>query len=391
MFNLHFGRTRGTIVAVADIGGGSAAFAVVSVALHAPARVLAAERLFLTLEERSTEATVAALGELLIQAGQKVLKLYNAEKNAAPVEKAYCIVAAPWSRSKSARAAGHFSEPRVITKSVIATLAKQALADEHELDHQRLLEAAVVRVELNGYETREPEKKTAQRIAVSALITDCDTQLRATATAALATLLPHLSPVFRSSTRALLRAVREFQDHEEDRIIVEIARVGTTLTTIYEGSIGQQHLLSEGIGSILKRLSPSGMPEETMSLIRMLGRDQCSSAACEEMQNAMAKIEPDLVRSFAEGLSACAATRKLPTKLMLSVERDFLPWLSKFFTRIDFTQFTVTTQPFSVEALTAQELSQSVIQQGHVPLDAALALSVALVNREQGEEYGSAI
>ena len=384
MFDFHLAGKRGKIVAIADIGSGSVGFAIVSVKRGAAATVLAAERAVLPLEERTKEATIAALGEQLVQVGTKVIRSYAAStKKMPPIRKAYSIIHAPWSRSRSVQAGGSFPEPRAITEAMIGVLAKHALEDEKELDKRQLLEAAVTRVELNGYETREPEKKTAQRINVSALISDCDSGMRAAAAAALSTLVPHLAVVYRSSTRALLSAIHDLPEHAEDCLIVEIGSGGTNLTTVRDGAIGEQHGVGEGVTSILKKLAPTGMPEETLSLIRMLGRDQCSSAACEEIQNAMAKAEPELVRSFGEGMAACAASRKLPTNLILVVQADFAPWLSKFFTRIDFTQFTATTQPFSVSTLTVPELIQAVVPAERVVLDIGLALSAALVNREE--------
>jgi len=384
MFDLHLARKRGKIIAVADIGSGSAAFAVVAIKAGKPAQLLTAERSVLPLEERAKEATVAALGDQLVQAGQKVLRSYaQSGKKVAPIDKVYCIIRAPWSRSRSVQAMGSFPEPRVITGQMISTLAKHALDDEQELDKQQILEAAVVRVELNGYETREPEKKVAQRVSVSALVSDCDAGIRAAAAQALSTLVPHLPVVYRSSTRALLSALHGLPNHEEDHLIIEIGSGGSNLTTVRDGEIGEQRTVPEGVASILKRLAPTGMPEETRALVRMVDNDQCSTTACEEIQAAMAKIEPELVRSFAEGMAACAVQRKLPTNLMLVVQADFIPWLSKFFTRIDFTQFTATTQPFSVKVLTVAELSGAVVPAEHMILDAGLALSVALVNREE--------
>ena len=383
MFDLHLGGKRGKSIAIADIGGGSVAFAVVSIRPNTPTEILAAERQTLPLEGRTKEATIAALEANFTTVGEKALRTYRADKkNVLPIEKIYCIVRSPWSRSKSVRAAANFNVPTLITPQTIAGLAKEALADEKELDQKQLLEAAVVRVELNGYETRLPEKKTAEHITVTALISDWDPDMRASVAAALGKIAPHVTAIYSSSTRALLSALRELPDHEEDHLVVEIGSESSTLTVVRSGAMEEQRVVPEGINSMLKRIDPSGMPEQSISLIRMLGRDQCSSAACEEIQNAIAKAEPDLVRSFADGMAACATSHKLPVKLILVGQSDFLPWLSKFFTRIDFTQFTATTQPFSVEALREPQQLQTRMT-GSPSEDIGLAIGISLVNREE--------
>ena len=98
----------------------------------------------------------------------------------------------------------------------------------------------------------------------------------------------------------------------------------------------------------------------------------------------MAKVEPELVRVFGEGMAVCAAQARLPNKLILITQPDMAPWLAKFFSRIDFTQFTLTTQPFSVETIAPADLSAWVTAARGVVLDTGVALSAALVNREQG-------
>jgi hypothetical protein len=134
--------------------------------------------------------------------------------------------------------------------------------------------------------------------------------------------------------------------------------------------------------TILQRVAPAGIPEETLALIRMIERDECSEPACEAIENAMARAEPEMVKTFGEGMAACVVQGRLPTRLLLLAHPDLALWLSKFFARIDFTQFTQTTQPFSVETLSLEELDAYVVPEKGVALDTGLALSCALVTLE---------
>jgi hypothetical protein len=303
---------------------------------------------------------------------------------AAPVEELYCIIHAPWVRSTTVRARSQFKEEVIVAESMIGTLAKQAVGGQKELDPKHILEASVIRVELNGYPTGAPAGKRASDLEVWALVSDCEPALRAEAQASLQNLFPHLNPVFRSSTRATLSVLRGRPDTEKDYLIADVASESTTLLVVREGAIAEQQLVPEGVHSILKRAAPTGMAEETLGLIRMIGRDQCSSAACEAMQTALAKIEPELVRAYGEGMAACIPLRRLPNKFILIVRPDMADWLVKFFSRIDFTQFTLTTRPFSVETVAPKDLSEWVVAAHGVTLDTGVALSTALVGREQG-------
>ncbi len=375
----------GKIVAVADIGSASAAVALVAIHPGAPAEVLVAERATLTIEERSKEATIAAIGEHLVQAGQKVVKKYSAQTGKAPsVRQLYCIIRSPWSRSRTTDAYAKTSRDVIVTQAMIGSLATQALANETELDRASILGASVIRVELNGYPTGRPVGKRAHEMLVTALVSDCDRELRAEVQAGMQSLFPHLQPVYRSSMRALLSGLQEKSREESDYCVVDMTSEGTTLIVVRDGVIAEQHSVAEGVRSILKRVAPTGMAEETLALMRMLERDQCSTAACETLRVSLAKVEPELVRSFGEGMTACASKRRLSNKLLLVAQPEIAPWLSRFFSRIDFTQFTLTAQPFTVETLVPNDLAQCVTPAQGVSLDTGIAFSAALVNRELG-------
>jgi hypothetical protein len=383
MFGKNLAPHRGKVVVVADVGSGSAAVAIVALEPGAPATVLAAERAVLPIEERSREATITAICGRLVATGESVMKLYAAEKGKTlRVSGLYCTIHAPWTRSITLDARSRSEEDVVVTEGLIGALAKQALTEQKELDASNILEAAVIRVELNGYATGSPVGVRAHEEHVSVLASDCDPNLRAGIETGFQRLFPQLRPTFRSFTRAVLSAMQEWHDVERDYFIVDIASEGAELTAVRDGAITGQHFVSEGTRNILKRLAPGAMPEEALGLVRMVEHDQCSTAACQTMRDSMARVEPELVRVFGEGMSASASLRRLPDTLVLIAQEDFATWLERFFSRIDFTQFTSTMRPFSVRVLTPADLASSVAARRGTTLDIGTTLSVALAARE---------
>ena len=115
----------------------------------------------------------------------------------------------------------------------------------------------------------------------------------------------------------------------------------------------------------------------------MAAHDHCEDKACEDIKNGMARAEQELIRIFGEAMARLATSRRLPNKLVLAVESDMADWLSHFFSRIDFTQFTVTTQPFSVEVLSAENLKNLVTaSDSGKNVDSGLLVAAAFVNSE---------
>lgn len=153
--------------------------------------------------------------------------------------------------------------------------------------------------------------------------------------------------------------------------------------TVHKGTPLDHVLVPEGTQTILKRVSGNGLPEETMSLMRMIARDHCDDGACEGIKAEMARAEQELIKTFGEAMARLAAVRKLPNTLVLLAETDMSTWLSNFFSRIDFTQFTLTSQPFTVEILTPADLKESVMPaEAGKANDVSLLAAVALVNSE---------
>ena len=158
---------------------------------------------------------------------------------------------------------------------------------------------------------------------------------------------------------------------------------GTSFIAVRKGVVTDTGMVPEGSRTILKRVAGEKMPEETLALIRMLALDQCETEACEATKAALGKVEPELVKVFGEAMSKMSAVRRLPNALVLSANEDLSQWLAHFLSRIDFAQFTMTTQPFSARALTRNDLSELVSAEGGVKIDAGLSVASALVNIEE--------
>lgn len=378
MLDIHLAKSGGKVIAVADIGSGSAGLTYLLLHRGAPAEVIAAERVVLSAEKRSKSASIAKLEEAVQETFKKI-----SQKKVHSADELFCVIHSPWTRSISTGASSHFEKDTTVHDSMIGELAQKALAEKIELDRNNILEASVIRIELNGYPVGEPAGKSAHDIRITTLISDCDAELRAAVQTTLQKLFPQLVPVFRSSTRALLTVLRERTEDRGNHVIVDVGSEATNLVVLRDGVVSAQHLIPDGMRSMLERIAPSGMQEETLGLVRMLEQDECSTDACKSVQEAMARAEPELVRAFGEGMAACASVRKLPNSLLVVAHPDISPWLSRLLTRIDFTQFTQTTQPFVAQTLSLKELETFVRPNTGVPIDTGLAVSAALVNIEK--------
>lgn len=351
-------RLGGKPVLIADIGDGSVAVSVVTVG-RIPLKVHASMRAMLPFEERSREQTLAAITTLFKDTTEKLLKAHVQKGSAAP-QAVHVVLRAPWTRFRTARADGVLEKEQAITKGIIARFAQQALTQRSELDRSNILEAGVMQVFLNGYPTGNPLGKRASSIGVVAFESDIDPAMKNAITEHVATLLPDRPLSIHSRFRALLLVMQEYLPELQRFFLIDVGSTTTACAVVRRDAITQYAATPEGLATILKRIAAAGLPEETLSLLRMLATDTCSSSACEALKDSLARAEPDLARAFGEIFTSLAGVRRLPNAAILMAPLELSPWLQGFFSRIDFSQFTTTTQPFTVETLTPEHLQDSV-------------------------------
>lgn len=376
-----FSHSKKKIVAVADVGSGSVGVAIVLVTDGAPLRILASQRATFTQEERTPDQlrtlVISQLGSVAdaIRATHAATK----QKEFGPVTSAYAVIRVPWTRSSTSRVFSRLDKEKIITQDIINTIARQALEEDTVLDHTKLIETSIVRVELNGYPTAQPVGKSAHQVAVSVLMGECDPQMKEGVISQLSRAFTITNAQIRSGTQAVLSFLRQNNFSIHDCLIMDMSGEATNMIVIRKGiSVGHE-MIPEGVQSIAARCAGAGLAEETKSLIRMVASDQCSDAACDAIIASLAKAEPELVRIFGEALSRLGAQRRIPNNCILIVDPDMAPWLARFFSRIDFSQFTTTMSPFSVTLLSPQGSGQTLVLDPGITPDAGVDVASAIV------------
>lgn len=374
MFGLK--RPRGTVLIV-DVDGASVGVCIVRCAEKAT--IVQASRVNLPPEQRSLDHSAAAIIQLLEETAQKAIQAYVARPDAAPITASYAMVRSPWTRFRTAQAEETYAEPVTITEKHIASLAKKALEASSDLDPANRLESGVVHVYLNGYATNKPVGKRVTSAMVTAYESDIAPEIKSATLAALGRVLPGRAPVLRSSMCALLGVAGEHLPEVHRAVLIDVGSTATYCAVVLKEAVTGTVLVPEGLASVIAKIAGGMLPENVLSLLKMLAMETCSNDACKALKDALARLEPDLAKEFGEAFAKLAAKRRLPNTAMLSVPEEIAPWMAGFFSRIDFAQFTATTQPFKIELLTADHLSDAVTWEGAAP-DTGLGIAAGYVN-----------
>jgi hypothetical protein len=329
------------------------------------------------------EATTTAVVTLLSDVAEKALSAHSKKTGGEHVESAYAVIHSPWTRSKTIRAETQFPHEIKIDKAVLAEIAQSALQSDTEYDHAKILEAGIVRLELNGYPTQNPIGKRAQHIAASALLSECEPAIREGVGQSLAKVFACPPPTLRSDTRALLSVIRESSALPKESLIINMTHEATNTLVVRKGVVADTALVKEGSASIVRRIAGERLPAEVFTLIRLMGLDACEDNACETIRTAIAKAEPELVKSFGDTFARLSGSRRLPNRMFLISHPDLEPWLIHFFGRIDFAPFTAMTRPFTPLPLSLETLKELVAFEGNSTPDISLGIAAALVNMEE--------
>jgi hypothetical protein len=366
MLTLPFLHKNGKAVAVADISSDSVGACIALVNDGDPATIICAERMFLTFDDRPKEQSYSSILSLLEESATKIVRIYSkfsSTSGSMPVSAVHAIIHTPLVSSKTFVEKASFNGEKRITDNIIGDLAKSAiasLAEKKELDKANVFEASVVSIALNGYRTGKPVGKHASSVSVASLLSECEPKLRTGITEALRKGFGIHNPVLHSDIRALLLGAHKNHYSTNRYFVIDMSGNSTNCVVIHNDTESEHIIVPEGFRTILKRIAGKGLAEETLSLMRMVSRDACDTQACEQLNVSLAQAEQELMKIFGERFSKLISERRLPNDLVLIVAPDFAPWMSNFFSRIEFGQFTVTTGQFNVRVLTPEDMHESV-------------------------------
>jgi hypothetical protein len=345
MLDLHLTRRRTHAAAVVDVSPGVASIAICSVDSSGSASVCATGLSQYALESRTPEQDIAQIGSQIGDAA-KVATQKHSETGGRPVEDVQLVVHAPWVESRTVTVRKRFETEVKISDALIAKTAQEALAGE-KIERNRVMEASVVRVELNGYAAANPAGQHAHSLDVVILISEIEPALKDTLLSAAGSAFPGARTVLRSSTGAVMVFVRESAALDHHYCVVDMGADSSHVVSVRGATIIQKSV-PIGIRTVLARIGGGKQPEEILSALRMLERESSSPQVSEGLQNAIATVEPVFVKAFAEAVGTMAAKSRTANHLLLMTHPDLEAWLVRLFSRIDFAQFTVTTLPFQV-------------------------------------------
>ncbi|HEY4487271.1 MAG TPA: hypothetical protein VI483_00735 [Candidatus Paceibacterota bacterium] len=372
-------------IGVANIESSSVSFSIVKLQSATNATIPITRYAELPIEERTSGQHLFALKQRLADITKAAINDYTSAHGGRALKKLYAVVHAPWAIGNVVSASTRFPQETYISEKIMDDCATKALAQGGK--GGELLDVHQLPIMLNGYRTAHPEGKYAHLVEVAGLMSTCDANIREEIAKTFRDVLPASRTIIHSGARAIVEAIEATRPQLRDALCMHVSGEGTEVIVLRNGMVRSYTYITEGLRSIFSRAFPGMHPEEARTAVRLMQRQEGSEVVGVQTEEALLKAEPDMVHAYGEELAKISAQLRLPNAVFLIASPDIAPWLQKFFERLDFSQFTVTAQPFSVDLISASEFTS--IEDGtserNGDLDVAMATSHVL-----REEYGSA-
>jgi hypothetical protein len=300
------------IVAVIDIGTGSAGGAFVELKENSLPKILFNSRADIEFQEP------ADFPSLVARASEALKKLSDImhKSGVGHPAKVYCNLFSPFYtyQTKLSKYAEPKGESFLVTKKIIDRLAEKEA--EAIVKNGRLLEQKIMKVKLNGYETAAPFGKRAKEAEVSSYISVAPEPAMPKIFETLRSAFNQKNIEFHSFAFLLFSAFRDILSKESDYIFADVGGETTDVSIVRDGviretisfPIGQRFMLR----SVVKELGT--VPEEASSSIALYKDGSLE----ENMRNRVGKIVDNAAREWLASFSA--ATESIGKSLILPSE-----------------------------------------------------------------------
>ena len=381
---------HGKLVAVFDIGSGSVGGAIVELRGEKPVLIHSSLRSLIPHEERSNEQLAAAISQRTKEVAKKLLEIHTKSKATGKINESLVVMHVPWIRSLTHTLEAALKKESEIVEDMIVQLSRKVQKSDPRKTIEDPFEKSIIRVELNGYPTSSPVGKKAKHISIVVLETEMLGNMKKKITDSLGGFFPGVQPTFRSSTLIDSALMRRRSPQTAHFTIVDVTSEATSLTVVLDGVVVDQKNIPIGYRSVVRAVSKekNSLEDDVQSRIRMLTKDACSTDDCRLLQDSLDAAGAQFIENFGNAFAEIGKIKRLPNTLMVRCHPDLAGWFTQFFARLDFAQFTETTEPFSVGEISSGATAEYIVfAPGNHP-DAGIATSSAFLYTGVGDIVG---
>lgn len=386
------------IATVIDIGGSSVGGAVVRLRRDGKPTLLFARRERLNFEherrERLPEKILAALGGILSELASYSAAEARAPKGAGKGRRVYVVFSSPWFAAKTKVLSVKKAKPFSVTEEFMNEILNNELKSfAHHPGSVlkgiwptvafKMLENRVVQVRLNGYETSRPVGKTASEADLTLFMSMVPDDFHVQVDRRVRENFRHKTVEYYTYSLLFFSVVRDKFFDENYFILLNVGGEVTDISVAKEGVIVETVTIPLGKNYIIYKIAHglSVSPQLASSLIKLHSEGKSHGELNEKIQRVLYGAEKEWLELFSQALLSFSEEIFLPKMIFLTVNNDLATFFLRTIRNEQYSQFTITGEPFQVVLLNADKIGGFCEFASKVPHDSFLGVESVFFNR----------
>ncbi len=281
------------------------------------------------------------------------------------------VLASPWHVSQVRVMRKKNAKPFYVGRELVRDLIFKELNEfralrttplpaEQKNNSQEIIEADILDIRLNKYQTQDPLGKMTHDLEMTLFASSAERSLVEKITSAGHMLFPHAEHHFASFTFAFFNAVRDIWHEKRHYLLLDISGEVSDLSIVKDGRLLDTASFPIGMNTIIRRvaLSLNISVHEAESLLAMHMRNHLGSAEAGRVQAILVDAEIEWLRFFSKELSGISSQILIPRDIFLTADDPLKSWFQNILSGNSFSRYAPTGNPFVVTALDEETLGR---------------------------------
>ncbi len=307
----------------------------------------------------------------------------------------YCILAAPWSISRTKILKIKRAKPFSVTVDLLEEMAAneellfdKGLGDDPdrvELGHGPLIlmEKKVIKTRLNGYEVSDPFDKKATRIELSLFLSATTEMVSKAVEDAVRGAFGHQKVNFNTFNLVAYTALRDAYPRKEDFLFIDVSGEMTDIMLVRHHVILETLSFPFGRNAIIRRLSRAvnSEPEIAASELRVYWEQKTEDQSKNKLRDALTEASGGWLKLFDISIASLSKNDFVPTTVFITADREVSPLFVNAIAERKVGQFSLEGESFKVVPINHETLQNFISAAPGIELDEFLTLESMFLRR----------
>ncbi len=303
-----------------------------------------------------------------------------------------CVLSSPWYVSQNRIISLSQETPFTFTTKLADSLIKKevALFEEEYLkkykeagSSARLIEFKNIKTTLNGYETEVPLNQKAKELEMAIFIAVSGEQVLKNIEETINKTFHTKNIKFASFGMVSFSVVRDMFSGEEGFLLIDLGGEVTDISMIKKNVLREAISFPMGTNFIIRGVSDSldCTPEEAKSLISLYKDGHAVGATRKKLDPVMSDLKTKWLESFQKSLANISNDISIPSKIFISIDKEFSDFFLEIIKTEQFNQYTLTESKFEATFLNTQALNGLAVFKDNADRDPFTIIEAIYINR----------